>query len=338
MPVSVPCRDGLGRFSPSASSPRMPRRLPSRGRSVPFTSRETGARMKRLSPNGSETAATSCRRTMCVISGVCMSIGSESPSAWSTTTAWIAPSKPAASGFSDVVLRQLIRELRQHGLQVYVTLYLDGEAASVSERAPLNGGSSGRRARTRRFGLRTGLGTPVTRTMWSSCTTSGRPTRVKLCTTRESHRKKASRMYSLGTETDNLFRTRSEGGDCWSYDFGRELSRMVESVRHVYDGLLTYDMHYVAITDDWPGSKHLWRDLDLDVVGVSAWFPLVDRPPSEVADVGSLRSAYERIVQEHLLPLRSYNDRPVVFLEYGAIDRIDAPANPAPPRPQRVRV
>ena len=238
--------------------------------------------------------------------------------------------EPAASGFSDVVLRQLIREFRQHGLQVYVTLYLDGEAASVSERPA----------------QRWQLGAPCTdasirpenwpwnpshpdhaefvHDFWTTYT--GQAVHYARIAQEE-----GVRMYSLGTETDNLFRTRSEGGDCWSYHFARELSRMVESVRHVYDGLLTYDMHYVAITDDWPGSKDLWRDLDLDVVGVSAWFPLADRPPSEVAAVGSLRSAYERIVEEHLLPLRSYNGRPVVFLEYGAIDRVDAPANPALP-------
>ena len=99
--------------------------------------------------------------------------------------------EPAASGFSDVALRQLIREFRQHGLQVYVTLYLDGEAASASER-PAQRWQLGRRARTRQFDLRTGHGIPVTRTTRSSSTTSGRPIRVKLCTTRGSHRRKAS--------------------------------------------------------------------------------------------------------------------------------------------------
>ncbi len=99
-------------------------------------------------------------------------------------------------------------------------------------------------------------------------------------------------MASLGTETDRLFRTRS-GGDYWVNDFDHELRTLVRRVRSVYRGLLTYDMHYSAITDDWfePGSRYLWEDLDLDVVGVSAWFPLTDTPPEAVMSVGRLQQA-----------------------------------------------
>ena len=243
--------------------------------------------------------------------------------------------EPAASAFSDAVLRQLIREFRQHGLNVYLTLYLDSEAASAAERpAP--------RWRLGDPGA-PGTGVPPNTSIrpedwpWSP----GHPDHVEFVhdfwrtyTDHATHYARIAEeegvgLLSLGTETDSLFRTRSEGG-YWTNDFGRELGRMVENVRRVYAGLLTYDMHYTGVTDAWPpGAKELWKDLDLDVVGVSAWFPLVDRPPSEVTGVGSLRRAYERIVQDHLIPLKTYNQRPIVFLEYGAIDRIDAPANPA---------
>ena len=71
---------------------------------------------------------------------------------------------------------------------------------------------------------------------------------------------------------------------------------MVGSVRAEYDGLLTYDMHYSVITRDWfPWGKYLWEDLGLDVVGVSAWFPLAGMPPSSVTSVDTLQQEYERI-------------------------------------------
>ena len=72
---------------------------------------------------------------------------------------------------------------------------------------------------------------------------------------------------------------------------------MVGSVRAEYDGLLTYDMHYSVITRDWfPWGKYLWEDLGLDVVGVSAWFPLAEMPPSSVTSVDTLQQEYERIL------------------------------------------
>ena len=72
---------------------------------------------------------------------------------------------------------------------------------------------------------------------------------------------------------------------------------------------------------DWfaPGSWHLWEDLDLDVIGVSAWFPLVDDLPTTVMSVGSLRTSVRTDLRDHLIPMAERNPgRPVVFLEYGA--------------------
>ena len=137
-------------------------------------------------------------------------------------------------------------------------------------------------------------------------------------------------MYSLGTETERLFRTRP-GGDYWINHFGTELQSMVDRVRAVYSGLLTYDMQYKAYWRDWfaPGSWHLWEDLDLDVIGVSSWFPLVDEPPTTVMGVDSLRREYERIFRNHLIPMAERNPgRPLVFLEYAAVDTVEAPAGP----------
>ena len=82
-----------------------------------------------------------------------------------------------------------------------------------------------------------------------------------------------ARMLSLGTETDRLFRTRTN--EYFVNDFAPELRSMVDRVHAVYSGLLTYDMHYDAIINPefyGPGSGagQLWSDLDLDVVGISA--------------------------------------------------------------------
>ena len=137
-------------------------------------------------------------------------------------------------------------------------------------------------------------------------------------------------MYSLGTETERLFRTRSGGS--WPNDFGAELTTMVNSVQSVYSGLLTYDMVYHALTDSdffGPGSNHLWEDLGLDVVGISAYFELVDTIPSTVLSVEEIETSWEQIFTDHLIPLRDRNpEKPIVFLEFGYVNAIEAPYQP----------
>jgi len=137
-------------------------------------------------------------------------------------------------------------------------------------------------------------------------------------------------MYSLGTETDRLFRSRSGGP--WPNHFGKELNSMVAAVREVYSGLLTYDMHASALTNqEWFGwgSDHLWEDLDLDVVGISSYFELVDTPPTTLLEVESLEARWEAIFQEYLIPLHQNNPgRRVLFTEFGYVDSIEAPYFP----------
>ena len=249
--------------------------------------------------------------------------------------------------FSDDAVRQIIREFRAHGFNVYMTLAIESfeqedELDAVERPAP-----------------RFQLGDP-------GYPDTGVPDDHLFCTCarqidpdfwpwRPSHpeherfvaefwesyaeqaihfariaQEEGARMYSLGTETERLFRTRS-GGDYWVNDFGPQLRSMVDRVRAVYSGLLTYDMQYKAYWRDWfaPGSWHLWEDLDLDVIGVSAWFPLVDEPPTTVMGVDSLRREYERIFRNHLIPMAERNPgRPLVFLEYAAVDTVEAPAGP----------
>ena len=108
---------------------------------------------------------------------------------------------------------------------------------------------------------------------------------------------------------------------------------MVARVRAAYSGLVTYDMYYNALTSaDFYGSAptHLWDDLDLDIVGISAYFPLTDAVPTTVPSVADIQASYEQIFQDYLLPLAARNPaRPIVFLEYGATDTVETLTWPA---------
>ena len=244
--------------------------------------------------------------------------------------------------FSDAALRQLIREFRQHDFDVYLTLSFEGHEASAAERPVQRWqlGDPGEPDTGAPF--HDPLHAPAilpehwpwrpshpdhdrfVREFWETYTQEA----VHFARIAQ---QEGARMYSLGTETDVLFRTRSTGS-YFVNNFGRELGTMVNRVRAVYHGLLTYDMHYFAITDDFYAGvwDHLWEDLDLDVVGLSAWFNLAETPPSTVMSVDRLRQEYERVFQDHLVPLAADNPgRPIVFTEYGAIDTIEGPAEPA---------
>ena len=235
--------------------------------------------------------------------------------------------------YSDDVLRQLIREFRRHGIEVYLTLAFEAHEAETAAR-PVERwqlGDPGQPA--------TGVpyGAAIEPEFWP-----WRPDHPdhhrfvaefwETYTQQAVHFARLAeaegvRLYSLGTETEELFRTRP-----WGHrpnDFGQQLRVMVNRVRAVYSGVLTYDMHYGAlVADDFvgSGSDHLWGDLDLDMVGISAYFPLTAARPSTVLSVARLQASYERIFQRYLIPLAErHPERPVVFLEYGAVDVVEAP-------------
>ena len=233
-------------------------------------------------------------------------------------------------GFSDDALRQLIREFREQSIDVYLTLALSSPEMAdrpaprwllgnhepccgvLSEFWPWSPDHPDHRRFVAEF--------------WETYTQQA----VHIARIAE---EEGARLYSLGTETDGLFRTRSGGH--FINDFGEELRSMVDRVRAVYSGLLTYDMHYNVLLDPdfyGAGSEHLWNDLDLDLVGVSAWFPLTDSRPTTVTSPERLRAGYERIFQDHLVPLGRRNEgRPIVFLEYGAMDMVETPGAPDDP-------
>ena len=247
-----------------------------------------------------------------------------------STVELLSSSDVAVSTFSDDVLRQFIREFKENGIDVYLTLSLyDGEAVT-SDRpahrwqlgdpdpndpqiAPENWPWSPNHPDHERF----------TAEFWETYTAQA----VHIARIAEEEGVQA---VSLGTETETLFRTRSGGH--WPNHFKQELQTMVASVRDVFSGHLTYDMHYNALVDaDFyhPGSTYLWDDLNLDIVGLSGWFPVADSVPSTVLSVESLEERYEQVFKDYLIPLASRNaGRPVVFLEYGATDTVGAPHAP----------
>ena len=246
-----------------------------------------------------------------------------------STVERVSPSDAEASTFSDTVLRQLIRGFRAHEIHVYLTLFLHDHKAATSARPA----------------KRWQLGEPIQPLNIAPEFWPWRPDHPdhqrfvaefwNTYTHQAVHfariaQEEGVELYSLGTETDRLFQTRS--GGALPNNFGQELRTMVDRVRAVYSGLLTYDMHYDAlVTADFygPGSASLWNDLDLDVVGISAWFPLVDARPSMVLSVARFQASYERIFQDYLVPLAERNPgRPIMFLEYGALDTMETPTAP----------
>ena len=246
--------------------------------------------------------------------------------------------------FTDDALRQIIRELRAAGFGVYLTLAFEAFEAEESAR-PVRRWQLGDPGHSD-----TGV-PPDDPDVYGRILPANWPWRPnhpdhelfvaefwQTYTDQAVHfariaGEEGARLFSLGTETDRLFRTRS--GGYWPNQFREELETMVRRVRDVYDGVLTYDMHYAVLTGSdffGQGSDHLWNDLNLDMVGVSAWFPLVSTAQSRATSRATLQGYWERIFQEYLIPLANRNaDLPVVFLEHGATDNVEAPLNPAHP-------
>ena len=230
--------------------------------------------------------------------------------------------------FSDEALRQMIRELRDHGYNVYLTLAFEAYDPDGPRRAErwLIGNP---------YGPRWSQGVLPENWPWSPDHPDHQRFVAEFWETYTQNAVHFARiaqaegvqMYSLGTETDYLFRTRS--GDFWPNHFGRELKAMVDSVRRVYKGLLTYDMHasvFIWPHDYGPGSDHLWEDLDLDIVGISAYFPITETIPTTVISVADVEARYREIIDVHLKPLAERNPtRPILFLEFAAQDAVSAP-------------
>lgn len=252
----------------------------------------------------------------------------------------------------DDSLRQVIREFREHGFDVYVTLAFEAHEAETAVR-PVHRWQLGDPAPPHTGGVPPD---DVTRGQITSGNWPWRPDHPdhhrfvgefwQTYTEQAVHfagiaEDEGVALYSLGTETDRLFRSRVDPDDLarpesgyMHNDFGNELRDMVARVRTVYSGRLTYDMHadtlrYADHFGIGSGAGHLWEDLGLDIVGISGWFSLTPRPPTAVLGVPELRASYESIFRDRLVPLAGRNlGRAVVFTEYGAMDVVEAPFDP----------
>ena len=246
-------------------------------------------------------------------------------------------SGPNITTFSDDAIRQFIREFREHGIDVYLTLAFESVAADTADRSVLRwqlGDPGDPATGVPHFGNILPENWPwrpdhpdharFVAEFWRTYADQA----VHIARIAE---EEGVRMFSLGTETENLFRTRSVD-NYWPNHFKQELQSMVRRVREVYSGYVTYDMHYTALTQAdhfGTGSNHLWDDLGLDIVGISAYFEMIDSTPSDVISVADFEKRYDEIFRQYLLPLaRRNSNRPIVFLEYGVIDTVEGPESP----------
>jgi hypothetical protein len=105
---------------------------------------------------------------------------------------------------------------------------------------------------------------------------------------------------------------------------------MVKSVREVYDGAVTYDYHYSELIQDFDSAATFWEDSGLDVIGISAYFPMADASPTAVISKAEFEVRWEEIFRQYLLPLQTRNPgKTILFTEFGYVDSLAAPYRPA---------
>ncbi len=134
-------------------------------------------------------------------------------------------------------------------------------------------------------------------------------------------------MFVIGAENDRLFRTRAGGP--FVNDFRTQIKAMVDSVRRVFSGFVSYELHWGALADAQtfgPGSDYLWDDTGLDIVGVSAYFQLAPSAPTSVMPVSMLEPNWEDAFTRFIIPLKNRNpNKPLLFLEFGYVDVVGSP-------------
>lgn len=151
-------------------------------------------------------------------------------------------------------------------------------------------------------------------------------------------------MFSLGTEQEFLFRTRPSNPapehahfvEPLNEHFLTELTAMVDSVRGVFSGALTYDQGYDVYTNSsieyagGEGNFHIFNDLGLDVVGLSTYFSLLESAPDAVVAIENLEGRWQNIFSTYLVPIKErYPEKPIVLLEFGFTDHVNAAYHPA---------
>jgi len=228
--------------------------------------------------------------------------------------------------FSDEVLRTLIQEFRARGIDVYVTLAFEPEEGA---------GVPGRWL----------IGQPWLEGGFTAAEWPWLPTHpnhdqfvADFWSSYTAHAvhfariagEEGAALFSVGTESDRLFRTRPDG--LWVTDFGDEIRNMVTEVRNVFPGMITYDQLYnTTLETGFYGTApgFIWEDAGFDAIGLSAWYRLLDLEPTSVVPVDALQSAWEDVLGGVILSMQQDNPtRPIFFTEVGFVDDIRAPGNP----------
>ena len=141
-------------------------------------------------------------------------------------------------------------------------------------------------------------------------------------------------MFILSTEQDNLFRTRAAAAP-YTNHFRTELTAMVNAVRAVYSGPVTYEQHWWAFAHpDWMGNgggtsdafAHTFIDLGLDAIAVSAYFNLTQTTPTTVLSVADFEAGWESAFSQHLVPLQArHPGKRMFFSEWGYTNDVGSP-------------
>jgi hypothetical protein len=257
--------------------------------------------------------------------------------------------------FNDDDLVSAVTKLRQQGFKVYLSLILMQPQAGDTSTSPSSGGCN-----TSQYAVDSHLlgdpAVPVYNNSWffgSACVNPAywwwnpsHPSHAANVATfwatytqvAVKYAKLAQQlgvgMFAIGEETDRLFRTRSSPR--FPNHFRNELSQMVGAVRSEYTGLLTYGQNGAVYTEhpEWWGydaaaSSSLFQDLGLDVVGLSAYFTLVNPPITRVYSVPELETAWASVFQRYFVPIRANNpNTPIIFTDTGASDSVNIPSNP----------
>ena len=235
----------------------------------------------------------------------------------------LALSGYSVNSFPDSVLRNLIRTFRLRGYKVYLTLAIEDKDSQAAAK-PVG---------------RWDFGSPVL----PSWDTIHKPENWPWSLTHPQHatfvhdfyanytaaavqtariaEEAGASLFSLGTETNALFRTRpgkGYAGTNYSDNYLTELTAMVGAVRGVFSGLVTYDWHYSDQVYYEPNNTVMWQDLGLDVIGISAYYELSKQYLTTPMSVVETKKAWRQIFDNVLKPLKAANpSRPIVFTEFG---------------------
>ncbi|MBF0501867.1 MAG: hypothetical protein HQM09_17145 [Candidatus Riflebacteria bacterium] len=140
-------------------------------------------------------------------------------------------------------------------------------------------------------------------------------------------------MFGIGEETDRLFRTRTSGR--FPSNFRTELSQMVAAIRAEYSGLLTYGQQSLLYDRplvngfDTGASSELFKDLGLDVVGISVAYALSNQAVTRVYSITEMETAWASVFNKYLLPLQNNNPGiPIIFSDCGCANTVNAPFFP----------